>query len=748
MTIANTLPFIELGWHTIPLSGELKRLPNGKKTIPIFGKDWLQRALTVKNATPTPLGGAITGKESGIIAIDCDNTITYNMFKALDPTYTFHFISKGKQDSEGNIQACGTIVYQYVDELHDSFKITSNSLALDFLSNGRMTYLPTQDNTTKEPLHDIPELKPPPPEITALLRSINAPPALKQHTSSVSLHKFNLAPQVEMFTHTGKVTKALFRLLTPKSFRSQEEYKTKGYLHPNDIAEGDGSTYLSKVSAILGADVSVDVTLYCEAMVEINNCFTYPMPQSRLHSTVIEPMCEGRATVSSGEPIWQEDPDWNKSVMTFLTKYNTVVHVFYDYNRRQYYVIDLAEERIQHFGVVQHLVNHIDSICIESMPTKELKAAMPTVTASASPEKLFGFYEEDSREHFNTFISSTPYKIFKTPSDYDAYKPPEITLKFLETLVPDPHMRLYLLGFLRRKLDTFDYSPVVLFFLGVPGSGKDTLVSLIETIIGESSIERPSAKMFLEKNNAWMLDKLFIQLDEYGDQLTTYTEKREALGLLKQYTGKPRISIRVMREDVYSYDHKVTFIMTANQNPLMLEADDRRIALFDCPNTLTDADWIYAAGGIESVIRRLHEEACDFCYYLATEVTNLDSSAYTSPPKTANKEELVARSMPIAKRIAYLIQTKNWKAFKTMCELYGPDSILDKAKSNTIAELDLVDMYEELKGTGDPRSQQTVRNAMKEADISVTRTTLSGNRHGFKYIIPDLYKVNHVQTEI
>jgi len=43
--IEDTAPFIELGWHTISLGGELKRLPNGKKTIPIFGKDWLARAV-------------------------------------------------------------------------------------------------------------------------------------------------------------------------------------------------------------------------------------------------------------------------------------------------------------------------------------------------------------------------------------------------------------------------------------------------------------------------------------------------------------------------------------------------------------------------------------------------------------------------------------------------------------------------------------------------------------------------------
>ncbi len=109
--IENTAPFIELGWHTISLGGELKRLPNGHKTIPIFGKDWLAHAIQDMEYKPSPLGGAITGKESGIIAIDCDNTLTYNMFKALDPDYKFHFISKGKKNKDEQLQYCGTIIY-------------------------------------------------------------------------------------------------------------------------------------------------------------------------------------------------------------------------------------------------------------------------------------------------------------------------------------------------------------------------------------------------------------------------------------------------------------------------------------------------------------------------------------------------------------------------------------------------------------------------------------------------------------
>ena len=338
--IKDTAPFIELGWHTIALSGELKRLPNGKKTIPIFGRNWLEHATQHMEYKPAPLGGAITGRESGIVAIDCDNTTTYHMFRALDPEYDFVFKSKGKLDKSGELQDCGTIVYKYTEELKDSFKITSDTLQIDFLSNQRMMYLPTEANETKEPIEELPELKEPPTEIIALLQAIHVAKENRvQPKAPVSRHKFNLAPQVELFAKTGQVNKTLFRLLTPHDFRDCDEYIENGFLHPRNVPDGRGSEYLSKVSAILGADASVDVDLYCKAMRELNEQFDEPMIQSRLLRTIIEPMCEGHATGEDGQPIWQEDPDWQKTVMTFTTRHNTAINVFYDYYRRLFYIL-------------------------------------------------------------------------------------------------------------------------------------------------------------------------------------------------------------------------------------------------------------------------------------------------------------------------------------------------------------------------------------------------------------------------
>jgi hypothetical protein len=87
--------FINLGWHTVPLQGELIRKDDGTKTLPTFEKNWRKKYQEVRNEKSTKIGGAMTGAVSGILAIDCDNTVTHTLFKSLDPEYTFEFRSVG-----------------------------------------------------------------------------------------------------------------------------------------------------------------------------------------------------------------------------------------------------------------------------------------------------------------------------------------------------------------------------------------------------------------------------------------------------------------------------------------------------------------------------------------------------------------------------------------------------------------------------------------------------------------------------
>jgi hypothetical protein len=728
-------PFIDLNWHTVPLKGELKRQSNGKKTLPIFDKNWREIYSKERNTKDSPLGGVLTGKLSNIIAIDCDNAITFSLFQSLDPNYNFRFMSKGKTDSNGNEKICGTIIYKYPEEELENFIVKNNVIELDFYANGGFVYLPTEANETKHDF-ELCELKQPPAEVIALLKSIQ-PVVLTRDEAKLEdkMWSYNLAPQVRSFLAKKKVDPKLFGFLTPKDFRDIQEYKAKGYLHPEEVPEGRGSEYLSKVSAILGADNSIDIELYYECMELINEMFEEPMLKKRLQTTILDPMAEERANID-GKPIWQYDENWQDGKLQLLTKRNEVVDLFFDPQRCSYYFADIFRGRVKQFERPDDFAAYIATTCVEAPPKKAMQSLVPLVDVVSTPAKDFGFFIKNEETAFNSFYPTEALQVFKEPLTHKSkYSKPTYILNFLKSLIPDNYNRNYLLKFIKRKLTYFDYSPTVLYFLGVPGAGKDTFVHLMEKIIGGPSLARPTVKEFLEKYNNYLLDTYFVQLDEYGNQLTKFDEKENVIGKIKAYTGKPEVSIRKMRTDPFQYEHRVTFIMTANKNPLFIEGEDRRFALFNCPNVLKDELWVQEAGGLSLIHKQMDKEIVDFCYYLATEVEMLSADAYQTPPNTEDKKRLIASKFGAAQKIAFLLANRMFKDFEELCTTHDLPNVLSTAAEGKLHESDLFDLYYEMtEGKGTKRGLTV---GMK--DFNKVPTTRNGQKAYF-YEIAGLMK--------
>jgi len=583
--------YIDLKWHTVPLSGKLQRLEDGTKTVPGFEKDWRAKYQATFNTVSAKLGGVITGEVSNIMAIDCDNATTWALFKALDPTYKFVFLSKGKG------KAAGTLIYKYDAELAESFSINDGTMALDYYSNRGFVYLPTRSNRTKEYLADpLPDVKEAPDAVKLLLLQLHkrvAPPAALESPANQNIMTAAcLAPIVEQFNKDGKFMPGLFRIITPKSFRQEPTYVSDGYLHPKDIPQGRGSEYLSKVSAILGSDVSITKEDYAAAMNYINELFSDPMADAKLDKTIIDPMLTEKASIN-GTPIWSYDKDWKKFKLVLHSKRQIALELCFDDNRNAYYVVDELNQKIKSFYRDSELMAFIEAATMNSPKKIEVKRALPLAEVKAVPNLPFGFNtgSDPTVRLLNTFIQTPELSIFTNPDAYtEKYSLPSTTLKYFESLVPETKMRDYLLSFVHTKLKTFGYSPVVLYFMGAHGSGKDMFVGLLETIMGH--VARPSTKEFLEMFNGWILDQYFVQLDEYGNQLSSNRDREEALGKIKAYTGKQNIQVRQMRTDGFMYKHNATFIMTANKNPLMVEEGDRRICFLQTPNVLAEQDWV------------------------------------------------------------------------------------------------------------------------------------------------------------
>ncbi len=732
--------FIKAGWHTVPLKGELKRLESGKKTLPIFESEWRKKYTKEFNNASTPLAGAITGKVSGIIAIDCDNQVTYDLFRNLDPNNDFHFVSKGKP------QGGGTIIYAYTDKV-GGFKLNTEAIALDFFSDEGFIYLPGESNFSKESWEGVdalPSLREVPSTILATLQAFKA--KVPDHTVAKTNEQKRsisnrLAPLLDSFVKQGLYDPALFKIITPYSFRDLPSYVSKGHLHPNDVPAGRGSEYLSKVSAILGADISVNVELYAKAIMLINSFWKEPIEKTKLLATVINPMVEERATID-GQVIWSYDPHWEKMGFIATSLNGDYLESFYDDVKGVYYLVNYSVPYVRVFNEKRSLTTTIKTLLGRALTEVQYDSTKQIIRTTLNPSLEFGHIQGSDR--YNLFRQTQELSVLNNPLPYKSqYSRPTTIISYFESLIPDDRMRLYVLSFLKTKFTTFKYSPVVLYLIGKPGSGKDTMVNIIRAIIGDEYVAKPDTKVFIEQYNGWMLDKFFVQLDEYGNKLSRHSDKQEVLGKIKAITGSEEMQIRAMRSDGFNYKHCITFIMTANTNPLPVEADDRRFAFIKTPNKLAIQDWVKEQGGISAVQDRIKAEILDFCYYLGTEVPSLGFDEYTEAPLTEDKEKLMLDSMPAAEQITYYIAHSQFTILKEMAEEYGIKDFDENWEKNRLEDGKIEELYAAMtEGAGQHR---TLIRTLKGAGFSRSHSTRMG-QNVFYYFINDLHHFKSIKT--
>lgn len=670
-------PYIDLGFHTVPMNGTLERLPNGKKTKPHFPNNWATVYSSKINTNATELGAVIPGKVSNIVAIDCDTEETFQLFKNLDPDYRFVFRSKGKPEGGG------TFIYKYTDELPKSFRHVDEdqSIFLEFFSesHNRCVFLATEANHTKEPLpEDLQtadalraELREMPFAAFSMLRGFSLQSQeTKSQNSSSQANKGEpidntqrtyfgppLVQLVEPFVATGVLSKQLAKATTPKSFRHYKAYHQKGYLLPTDIPDGEGSNYLSKVSAILGADPSIDEKLYVKAMLSFNSQWQTPWPHARLQ-TLIDQMLKG-----SSRQFWRYDADYAKGSITFTDVTTKELKEIVMVNTA-FCVINHFTYSITYFDSIGKLFGYIRARAVGGDEIVKSISSIKAITVINSLAVPPGFAEDGVT--FNGAVRSFAMEVIANPTLHKGVYP-VATMRLLNNLFKDEATRDYILQFVKRKLTHFEYSPIIFYMLGAQGTGKDSLIRILERLTrptSSASGEQPvmpvqtiTSKNLVADFNQFLDGSAFVYIPEMAK---TPKLLGNAMDTLKQYSGSPSYSLRRMRSDTLPSIHYATFILAANKNTLPFDLDDRRVLFLPSTERVDTQPWVAEEyGDAAAFFEQIEAEMLDFAWYLGT-LPLLDKGAMFKVPTNNSVEMKEVRQEVIESSLHIEQQVTQW----------------------------------------------------------------------------------------
>lgn len=707
--------FIDLGYHTVPLNGKhIIRDDKGKKKGFSMPTNWQEVHSKTLNELATPIGGLLTGK-GGLVAIDCDNLHTWELFRSLDPTYTAYFESIGKLDKEGNEVQCGTILYAYTDSLPASKKL-KGEYELDWFNGTGFVFLPTIANKTKTAwieeeagdyllynhLHEPIEFKPMPKLVKDVLELVINKP--KEQEKSVATTAYSTRSRgfmgkvlqqydFAMLTKTGEYEPAVTRLLTPREFRD-DKYNKQGHLHPNDVpARHD---YQFKIMCTLAGDNTVDTDLAREVIYYINSLWDNPRSPKQLESEIIGGIVSGRQKNADGEPYWVYDENWEKmrNWSAIDKSSGSLVEVFYDNMKMVHFVYNTQSDHIQQFVKKTEVINHIQASTIGQFDQREVYEDMANVVTIVEPKEDFGYLNDD--REFNLFKPTTPLRILAEPKLHeDDYTEPTEFIAYMTHFIPNEQQRDYFLSLIKTKLTTFDYSPVVPYIIGIPGSGKGLLMTILEKIMGTNYVTKElSGSQFINDfNKGWLEHKYVVNLNELAEGLQTKAERTKAIGQLKLYTGSTSFQCHGKGKDVYSAPMNAMFIMTANANPLSIEDADRRIYYISTPNTFNSAPQCIASESSNVIYHAILEQIDDIAYWLATEVETLAKNDYTTAPFNEGKNELIFISKNTSEKIGWALKNKE---FGMLVEfLINPDPLFTHHGESKIYLEDLETVYAE-----------------------------------------------------
>lgn len=619
-----------------------------------------------------------TGR-SGILVADFDNDL-------FNTALTINNSLKAEEQC--------TNIAKSVDKVggHFIYKFTENELTkyinnpngrkyggLDILYGNTLVFITCKNNETKEPICTSDELIEMPLAMQHLIISHYAR-QVKEIKSGKDIKFYSgsklalIAMQIEenellLQKFLNIVTQPKHKALMAQSDKELPE------LHPDRLPDGEGYNFLQTISGVLMLDQSISKDLHKDILFYLNSLYSEPL--------------EGRRVLALWEsdiqkPEYAYNPKWNTTTFSRLNKENDQIeyYAYLEEGSYSYYKINSTTTEI---SKLKNKLAVLEDINIETgvqiKGPEFLSQCILLKGIQYTPLMPYGLHEG----YINMYKQNAEQVTFYNPSQYyeqwdtnerelqyneEHPRYPKVTLGALKNAIGEYNLERFL-AFMRRKFMTREHSPLFFVFYGVPHSFKTGVVNGVFSKLAMGRYMSISSKVLLDKYNGWLKDLDLAMLDEVHHLNRAQLE--EVIGVLNTITGTPVLSgLRQMYKESSTnvMGNTLTFVICTNQLvSLTSEVQDRRMVLFKANTKVSVALNMTD----EAIMQAIKDETINFAYYLSTQVSDLDDTAYKRNDawKHIEYEEYKQDALRIEDKLISAIDKNDIHTFINLCVELG-----------------------------------------------------------------------------
>lgn len=178
--------------------------------------------------------------------------------------------------------------------------------------------------------------------------------------------------------------------------------------------------------------------------------------------------------------------------------------------------------------------------------------------------------------------------------DYDPDADCSTWITFLERIIPDREVQVYLMKALGYTLTGSVHNQCLFFAWGQGSNGKSTMFNIVQEILGDYGRKMTTDTIAVKRNDTGPQNEI-ARLAGARFALTSETEEGKAINesLIKDLTGNDTVSARFLYAEIFEFRPKMKIWMYGNHKPRIRGTDKgiwRRIKLVEFGQTISEEE--------------------------------------------------------------------------------------------------------------------------------------------------------------